>query len=73
MFLPNVVYLKLNSPARGRKCRKMSSWVIKAVAGSESAVETSGEERKKVVVVGAGWAGLGAAHHLTKQVSGSQI
>lgn len=24
--------------------------------------------RKKVVVVGAGWAGLGAAHHLAKQV-----
>ena len=24
--------------------------------------------KKKVVVVGAGWAGLGAAHHLTKQV-----
>ena len=27
------------------------------------------KKKKKVVVVGSGWAGLGAAHHLCKQVS----
>jgi len=55
--------LKLGSVARGRS----RSWAIRAEAtGVESSPEV---ERKKVVVVGAGWAGLGAAHHLTKQVS----
>jgi hypothetical protein len=46
--------------------------VIRAGGGrQEAAVAESGKqkERKKVaVVVAAGWAGLGAAHHLTKQV-----
>lgn len=45
--------------------------LIRAGGGrQEAAVAESGkQERKKVaVVVGAGWAGLGAAHHLTKQV-----
>lgn len=39
-------------------------------SGSESqnAEEEGKREKKKVVVVGAGWAGLGAAHHLSKQV-----
>lgn len=73
VFLPNVVYLKLNSSARRGKFRKSVSWVSKAESGSESAVATGEDERKKVVVVGAGWAGLGAAHHLTKQVSRSLI
>jgi hypothetical protein len=35
---------------------------------SQNAEEEGKRERKKVVVVGAGWAGLGAAHHLCKQV-----
>lgn len=42
------------------------SWVIRAEAGTQGA-ESAAAGRKKVVVVGAGWAGLGAAHHLTKQ------
>ena len=42
-------------------------WAVRAEAGA--AESAAGEERKKVVVVGAGWAGLGAAHHLTKQVT----
>ncbi|CAI5999597.1 unnamed protein product [Closterium sp. NIES-64] len=29
--------------------------------------ESGGSDGRKVVVIGAGWAGLGAAHHLTKQ------
>ncbi|CAI5519546.1 unnamed protein product [Closterium sp. Naga37s-1] len=43
-------------------------------SGSETSVDPlqgvsgeSGRDGRKVVVIGAGWAGLGAAHHLTKQ------
>lgn len=37
---------------------------------SGSSAEQDRGDKKKVVVVGAGWAGLGAAHHLSKQVNG---
>ena len=35
---------------------------------AESEGEGRARDGARVVVVGAGWAGLGAAHHLTKQV-----
>ncbi|KAM0949815.1 putative phytoene desaturase (zeta-carotene-forming) [Dioscorea sansibarensis] len=47
-------------PFSGRQSRHFS-----AVALSPHAVDPP--EKKKVVVVGAGWAGLASAHHLTKQ------
>lgn len=37
-------------------------------ADASSSEATEGDRRKKVVVIGAGWAGLAAAYELSKQV-----
>lgn len=36
--------------------------------GDRNSTNNNGKNKKKIVVVGSGWAGLGAAHHLSKQV-----
>ncbi|KAL9417493.1 hypothetical protein AB3S75_040469 [Citrus x aurantiifolia] len=35
--------------------------------GDQNSTNNNGKNKKKIVVVGSGWAGLGAAHHLSKQ------
>lgn len=59
-------------PACGRgnggyrfRCRAQAL-SIRCYGGAEEVEEAS--MKKKVIVVGSGWAGLGAAHHLCKQV-----
>jgi hypothetical protein len=77
----NVIKSKRNGVAVRRivgvnaKAAEFEETVWKNAAKAANAEETVGngsahEKRKKVVVVGAGWAGLGAAHHLSKQVAG---
>lgn len=53
-----------------RLCHVIRSSTMKDVAPKETEkmVEGQGEGKKKVVVIGAGWAGLAAAYELSKQV-----
>ncbi|KAI6701017.1 hypothetical protein NL676_015341 [Syzygium grande] len=44
-----------------------SSLVAHGTAGSNDTGEDGKKRNEKVVIVGSGWAGLGAAHHLCKQ------
>lgn len=65
---------ELNSSSKrfGNKCKVLGKLEIRAEGEAPVKVEGVGSEageKQKVVVVGAGWAGLGAAHHLTKQVA----
>lgn len=65
----------LHPRQRVRGCRRRLCHVIRsstkkdiAPKETETAVEGQGEGKKKVVVIGAGWAGLAAAYELSKQV-----
>ncbi|KAK9677515.1 hypothetical protein RND81_11G148700 [Saponaria officinalis] len=59
-YFPNKYYKNNNkSSSRRLLCRLENSQNQEIVRAKES--------RKKVLVVGSGWAGLGAAHHLTKE------
>lgn len=49
--------------------RPRSKMQMETEVAGEAKIDASGvHERKKVVVVGAGWAGLAAAYELSKQV-----
>ncbi|KAL3701302.1 hypothetical protein R1sor_019324 [Riccia sorocarpa] len=47
--------------------RWISLQVRSEAASDKNMNANNGDGKKKVVIVGAGWAGLGAAHHLSKQ------
>lgn len=56
-----------NDRVTGRK----DAVILGKAAATTEEIASNGNgttKRKKVVVVGSGWAGLGAAHHLSKQV-----
>ena len=75
------------SRSRYQKFNRGSRASIQEASHSEPAVAVAAEGHengacgagagagggRKVVVVGAGWAGLGAAYHLTKQVMGNRL
>lgn len=55
----------LNSKRRSGSSRRLC---CRAENQEVPSNEVSSKKKQKVVVVGSGWAGLGAAHHLCKQV-----
>ena len=66
MTVPVLQTQKSFKPRYGKRVRVVAEAVPDHVNGGQS---ERNKKKKKVVVVGSGWAGLGAAYHLSNQVN----
>ncbi|GAB2218068.1 hypothetical protein Droror1_Dr00001285 [Drosera rotundifolia] len=56
-----------NKPRRASFCCRAESNVTTTSEPNNDLIQTQKKDKTRVIVVGSGWAGLGAAHHLCKQ------